>query len=60
MLGALIQGGLGLYGMYKGNKAMSNVANNMPSQEDLSGRLGKSQGLILTLWVELKECTKWA
>ena len=46
MLGALIQGGLGLYGMYKGNKAMSNVANNMPSQKDLSGRLGESQGLI--------------
>tara|TARA_R110000823_G_scaffold201100_3_gene332038 strand:- start:2023 stop:2607 length:585 start_codon:yes stop_codon:yes gene_type:complete len=46
MLGALIQGGLGLYGMYKANKGMSNVANNMPSQKDLSGRLGESQGLI--------------
>ena len=46
MLGALIQGGMGLWGMAQGNKQMSNVANNMPSQEDLEGRLGKSQGLI--------------
>ena len=32
MLGALIQGGLGLYGMYKANKGMSNVANSGMNQ----------------------------
>ena len=46
MLGALIQGGMGLYGMMQGNKKMGNIANNMPSQSDLEQPLQKSQGLI--------------
>mgnify|MGYP003654161504 CR=1 FL=1 len=46
MLGALIQGGMGLYGMMQGSKQMGNIASNMPNQQDLEKPYEESQGLI--------------
>tara|TARA_B100000686_G_C16672745_1_gene907415 strand:+ start:317 stop:832 length:516 start_codon:yes stop_codon:yes gene_type:complete len=46
MLGTLITGGLGLYGMMKGNKMMSSVGQNQPSEKDLRGAFTGSQGLL--------------
>jgi len=45
----LLQVGMGLagaYNMWKGNKGMTGLANNMPGQEDLEKPYEKSQGLI--------------
>jgi len=45
-LGAMISGGVGLYNMWKGNKAAGNVVANQPTEGELRGSFSGTQGLI--------------
>ena len=45
-IGQAIQGGLGLFGMAKGNQMLNDVARNMPSEAQLRSPFQNTQGLL--------------
>ena len=45
-IGQAIQGGLGLFGMAKGNQMMNDVVRNMPSEAQLRSPFQNTQGLL--------------
>ena len=46
MIGSLLMGGAGIWNMMQGNKGISNLASNQPSQQDLEKPFQRQQGLI--------------